>query len=425
MINSLIQFLENSYTAYHAVENAKAFLLDNGFVPLLETDDWTIEENGKYFVERNGSALIAFTVGNLDEFSYKIVASHTDSPALKLKDNAVMAANGYDKLNVEKYGGMLLYSYLDRPLKIAGRVVTKENGVLTAKTVTSDYPVSIPSVAIHMNRNANDALTLNPQTDMLPLLSLTKENGETDFLSALSADSALAYDLYVVNADAPYAFGLHNEFVAAPRVDDLASVYASLTALVSHGKSNGVSLAVCLDNEEVGSRSPQGADGDFLGKTLKRIAYALKFDETEYYKALANSFMISLDNAHAVHPNHPEKADPTNKPVLGGGVVIKAHAQKAYVTDAMSSAILKTVFDDADVAYQTFYNRSDMPSGSTLGAIAQSHVDILAVDLGLPQLAMHSACECFAKSDYAELAKGLAAFYSANLTLDENGWKIH
>ena len=424
MINPLIQFLENSYTAYHAVENAKAFLLENGFTALSETEDWTLEENGRYFVERNGSALIAFTVGNLDEFSYKLVAAHTDSPALKLKDNALMRANGYDKLNVEKYGGMLLYSYLDRPLKIAGRVIMRENGVLKAKTVLSDYTVSIPSLAIHMNRNANDGLTLNAQTDMLPLLALSGADEKESYLSSLTGGEVISYDLYAVNADAPYAFGLRNEFVASPRVDDLASVYASLAALVSHEKSNGISVAVCLDNEEVGSRSPQGADSEFLGKTLKRIAFSLKFDEMEYYKALASSFMISLDNAHALHPNHPEKADPTNKPVLGGGVVIKAHAQKAYVTDAMSAAILKTVFDGADVKYQTFYNRSDMPSGSTLGSLSQSHVDILSVDVGLPQLAMHSACECFAKADYAELLSGLTAFYSANLTLSEDGWKI-
>jgi aspartyl aminopeptidase len=234
----------------------------------------------------------------------------------------------------------------------------------------------------------------------------------------------VSYDLYAVNADRPYTFGLNGEFLASPRIDNLTSVYSSLESLIAHAQSGGICVAACLDNEEVGSQTLQGAGGDFLENILRRIAYSLKVDDNEYYKALASSFLISLDNAHAMHPNHPEKCDPTNKTVLGGGVVIKSHGNKAYTTDALSSAVVKRIFDKAGVKYQTFFNRSDMRSGGTLGAISLSHVGILSADLGLAQLAMHSACECFAKADYAQLIDGLTAYYSSEILVTEEGVKI-
>ena len=421
MINRLLDFLETSYTAYHAVENAKQLLLGNGFIALSETDDWAIEEGGKYFVERNGSSLVAFTVGALDDFFFKIVASHTDSPALKLKENAVTLAGPYAKLNAETYGGGIYYSFFDRPMKIAGRVVTNENGVLKSETATSEYFVTVPSLAVHMNRSVNDGFAVNPQIDLLPLFALTDGETAPDFLVGLTEKTPVAYDLYVVNADKPYLFGLNNEFAASPRIDNLTSVWSSLESLAAHAPSGGVCVAACLDNEEVGSQTLQGAGGDLLENVLRRIAYALKFDDNEYYKALASSFLISLDNAHAMHPNHAEKCDPTNKTVMGGGVVIKNHANKAYTTDAVSSAIVKTVFDKAGVKYQTFFNRSDMRSGGTLGAISLGHVGVLSADLGLAQLAMHSASECFAKADYAELVNGLTAYYSSDILFTADG----
>ena len=424
MINRLLDFLETSYTAYHAVENAKQLFLGNGFIALSETDDWAIEEGGKYFVERNGSSLVAFTVGALDDFSFKIVASHTDSPALKLKENAVTLAGPYAKLNAETYGGGIYYSFFDRPMKIAGRVVTNENGVLKSETATSEYFVTVPSLAVHMNRSVNDGFAVNPQIDLLPLFALTDGETAPDFLVGLTEKTPVSYDLYVVNADKPYLFGLNNEFAASPRIDNLTSVWSSLESLAAHAPSGGVCVAACLDNEEVGSQTLQGAGGDLLENVLRRIAYALKFDDNEYYKALASSFLISLDNAHAMHPNHPEKCDPTNKTVMGGGVVIKNHANKAYTTDAVSSAIVKTVFDKAGVKYQTFFNRSDMRSGGTLGAISLGHVGVLSADLGLAQLAMHSASECFAKADYAELVNGLTAYYSSDILFTADGVEV-
>ncbi|MBQ8374733.1 MAG: M18 family aminopeptidase, partial [Clostridia bacterium] len=407
MVSQLIDFLKSSYTAYQAVENAKAYLSENGFVALPETDDWNLEENGKYFIERGGSSLIAFCVGNLDEFSFKIIASHSDSPALKLKENALQRVENYEKLNAEPYGGGVWYSFFDRPLKIAGRIVKRENGALKCETVVSDYTLTIPSQAIHINREANEKFAVNAQADLAPLLSLS---GGENYLSALCGGEAISYDLYLVNADAPYTFGLNGEFIASPRIDNLTSVFSSVQALCSSAQSGGISMAAIFDSEEIGSRTAQGAGGDLLETVLKRIAYSLKLDENEFYKAIASSFMISLDNAHALHPNHPEKSDPTNKTLMGGGVVIKSHANKAYATDALSAAIVKTVFTNAGVKYQTFFNRSDMRSGSTLGVIAQSRTSILCADLGLAQLAMHSANECFAKSDFEELVNGLTAF---------------
>ena len=424
MTNRLTEFLNASYTAYQATENARQLLLENGFLPLSETEDWALEENGKYFVERNGSSLVAFTVGALDDFSFKIVASHTDSPALKLKENAVSLTGAYAKLNAETYGGGIWYSFFDRPLKIAGRVVVNEGGILKSENVTSEYFVTVPSLAVHMNRGVNEGFSVNAQTDLQPLFALS-ENGETpDFLSGITEKEVVSYDLYLVNADMPYVFGRNGEFLASPRIDNLTSVCSSLEALTAHGESGGVCVAACLDNEEVGSQTLQGAGGDFLENVLRRIAYALKFDDNEYYKALAASFLISLDNAHAMHPNHPEKCDPTNKTTMGGGVVVKSHANKAYTTDALSSAVIKTIFKKAGVKYQTFFNRSDMRSGGTLGAISLSHAGILSADLGLAQLAMHSASECFAKADYEELLNGLTAYYSSNILFGENGVEI-
>ncbi len=414
----LKQFLKNSYTAYHATENVQKRLEENGFVFLSETDDWILNEGGKYYTVRGGSSIIAFTVGSLDKFSFKIVATHTDSPALKLKENALLKTGAYCKLNVETYGGGIWYSFFDRPLKLAGRIVTEEDGMLRATTVTSPFSVCIPSVAVHQNRGVNASFSVNEQTDLLPLFALDSENA--DLLSSWTSGKVFSYDLFVVPDATPANFGVNDEFLSAPRIDNLSSVYASVEGLLSHAESSGISLAVALDNEEVGSRTLQGAGGDFLENTLRRIASALKFDDIEYYKALASSFLISLDNAHALHPNHPEKCDPTNRVVMGGGVVIKSHADKAYTTDALSSATMKKIFEKAGVKYQTFFNRSDMKSGGTLGAISLSHVGVLSVDLGLAQLAMHSACECIAVTDLDELVTALTAFYSSDVIVCDN-----
>ena len=424
MLENLKEFLGTSYTAYHAVDNAKALLKKEGFLPLSEGEDWELTEGGKYYVERGGCALIAFSIGNLDQLFFKVAAAHVDSPALKLKENPVMKAEACEKLNAETYGGGLWYSFLDRPLKVAGRIITEENDTLQCETVVSPYQVSIPSVAIHQNRNANDGLNLNAQVDLLPLLGL--EGAGENWLSAITDKKVLSYDLFLVNADTPYSFGVNDEFIASPRIDDLTCVYAILEGLLGCAEnSDGICIGAFFDNEEIGSHTAQGASGDFLENTLRRITYALKLDETELYKALHGSVLVSADNAHASHPNHPEKADPTNRVQLGGGVVIKHHAGKAYTTDALSSAIFKKVCARAGVKTQTFFNRSDVRSGSTLGVLAQTRMNMLAVDIGLPQLAMHSANECFAAADYEEMQTALTAFFSSNITVNGNEVKTN
>ena len=416
-MEKLKNYLANSYTAYHAVENAKTLLAQNGFIALKETDDWTIEENGKYYLERGGCALIAFTVGNLDSLAFKIAAAHVDSPALKIKENPVMKTDKYEKLNVETYGGGLWYSFLDRPLKIAGRIITEENGALKSENVVSDYFVTVPSVAIHQNRTANESLAINAQVDLPALLSVAGAGGE--WLSSITDKQVISKDLFLVNADMPYTFGVKNEFLASPRIDDLSGAYAILQALIDHAENSaGICVAALFDNEEIGSNTSQGAAGDFLENTLRRITYTLNLDECELYKVLATSVLVSVDNAHGVHPNHPEKADPTNRPTLGGGVVIKHHAGKAYTTDAMSAAIMQTVCNRAGVEYHSFFNRSDVRSGSTLGVISQARISMLAVDIGIAQLAMHSANECFAVVDYEAMQNTLTAFYSSSITVD-------
>lgn len=422
MITSLTDFLKNSLTAYHACSNAKALLIENGFQQLLESDDWDLSEGGKYFIERGESSLIAFTVGALDNFSYKIAASHLDSPALKLKANALVKSGAYVTLNVEKYGGGIWHTFFDRPLKIAGRVIKRENDMLFSENYTSNFNVCIPSVAIHQNRTVNDGMAINVQVDMQPLLCMKNDEiSLEEILFGEEKDKVISYDLYLVNADMPYSFGANNEFFASPRIDNLTNVLASVQALCDHGESSGICVAACLDNEEIGSHTAQGADGDFLENVLRRIAYSFRFDDNEYYKALASSFLLSVDNAHATHPNHPEKSDITNKVLLGGGVVIKSHANHAYITDAMSSAIVQTIMDRGGVKYQYFYNHSNAQSGSTLGAITLSHIGIRGADIGIAQLAMHSACESFAIADYEQMQDAITAFYTSDLAYTKDG----
>lgn len=425
MIHGLTDYLARSLTPYHATQEAIANLLDNGFVLLDETDDWDIQEGGKYVVSRGGSSFIAFTVGNLERFCYKIVAAHTDSPCLKLKENTVKKDGNYAVLNVEPYGGANWQTFLDRPLQIAGRVLKEKNGKLVQETVVSDFKLTIPSVAIHQNRDVNNGVAINPQVDLLPLYGLDGEEITSEkLLEKIGGENVLSFDLSLVNADMPYTFGVNDEFISSPRIDNLTSVHAAVSALLSRPQSQGVCVVACLDHEEVGSRSPQGADGDFAPTVLKRIASSLRFDDNEFYKALASSFLLSADNAHAAHPNHPEKSDPTNKTVLGGGIAIKRHSGKMYITEGVSSAVIKKIFERAGVKYQNFFNRSDIKSGSTLGWYLQRTLGVVGADIGIAQLAMHSACECFAKADYETLVRGLESFFHSDIVYGKDGVTI-
>lgn len=409
-MKNFLEFLESSYTCYQATDNARAMLLAHGFCELDERDAWDLDANGKYFVVRGGSAIIAFTGGDAAN-GFKIVASHTDSPCFKLKESAALSDGYCTRLNAEPYGGGIWHTFFDRPLRIAGRIVTEENGALRARSFVSPYLVSVPSLSIHLDRDVNEKFAPNLQEN-LPVLGL----GEQD--AASLTGNAVSSDLYAACAEKPYFWGAGGELLSAPRLDNLASMYASLHTLTDGG--TGVCVAACLDGEEIGSRTRQGAGGDFLRSVLMRIAQAQNLSENAYLRALSASFCLSLDNAQGLHPNFPAKYDASCRAYLGKGVALKCHAGGAYTTDALSSAVAKTVFSRADVPLQVFYNRSDMRSGSTLGIISLGQASILTADIGLPQIAMHSAVETIACADFNALETGLRAFYRSEIALSDN-----
>ncbi len=406
-MNGLKDFLSTSYTAYQAAQNAVEFLKAHGFSALEEGEKWNLKDGAGYYVLRGGNSLIAFRYG---AGNAKIIASHTDSPCLKCKENAALSDKIYTRLNTEPYGGGLWYTFFDRPLKLAGRIVREKAGALVSENYASDFCCVLPSLAIHMQRDANEKFAPNLQTE-LPLLAL----GEADLSQKLQ--NAVSYDLFLTPAETPFESGAEGEFLSSPRLDDLVGVYASLRAIV--GETRGLCLAACLCSEEIGSRTYGGAGSGFLRAVLRRIAAAQGKNEEEFLAFLASSFVLSLDNAHALHPSHPEKCDPTSRAVLGGGVVVKSHAGGAYTTDGLTSAVVKTIFARAGVKVQTFCNRSDMPSGSTLGAISLTQASIPSADIGIAQLAMHSAVETMAKSDYFELEKALLAYFGGEIALKE------
>lgn len=419
----LLEFLKKSPTAFHAVENIKKELIDNGYDELLEGSYWNIEIGGKYFVTRNNSSIIAFHVGKkLDNYVFHIVASHSDCPTFKVKENAEIEVRGkYTQLNTEGYGGMLCATWLDRPLSIAGRVIVKENNCLATRLINIDRDlVLIPNVAIHMNRAVNNGYTYNMQVDMLPLLS--GEKSQSNDLKKLIANemnidekSIYGSDLYLYNRTAPSIWGLHNEFISSQHLDDLQCGFASLKGFLKGYHDENINVMACFDNEEVGSQSKQGAASTFLYDVLKRINMSLNKSEEDYYRALASSFMISADNAHAVHPNHPEKTDIKNCVYMNEGIVIKSHAGQRYTSDAVSIAVFKELCKKAQVPVQFFANRSDEAGGGTLGNIAMAQVSMNSVDIGLAQLAMHSSYETAGIKDTYYMLKAIEEFYNSHI----------
>ena len=417
-------FIDNSPTCFHAVENVKVALLAAGAMELQETIPFHLESGKTYFVTRNGSSLLAFHLPKWEQgkrpSGYRIYAAHSDSPCFKIKPCGVMKAEGeYVMLNTEKYGGMILSTWLDRPLSLAGRIVYEQEGMLVTKTVNLDeLTCIIPNVAIHMNRDMNKGVEYNPQTDMRPLIGLSKDMPELRKLIAdkagIQQDSILGEDLYVYSKEKCCLMGTSEELLGGPRLDDLECVYAGLqgflSALGARDKTIIPMLAI-FDNEEVGSGTKQGADSTFLTDILERIAHAMHWDSETIKCMYADSFMISADNAHAVHPNHPEKADPTNRPIINGGIVVKYHGGQKYTTDAYSEAVLKRYAKKAQVSLQTYANKSDIPGGSTLGNISTAHLSIPTVDIGLPQLAMHSAFETAGVEDYRDLCNLTEAYF--------------
>lgn len=414
----LIQFIEKSPTCFQAVATMKKILEQEGYSELKERDKWNLEKGGHYFVTRNDSALIAFAIPQEGLKGFRIMASHSDSPSFKIKDNPEMAVeNKYVKLNVERYGGMLCAPWFDRPLSVAGRVVVKENDTFVTKLVDVDRDLlMIPNLAIHMSRQANEGYQYSAQKDMLPLygeIAAKDTFMETIAQAAgVKAEDILGHDLFLYNRQKGCIWGAQEEFLSIGRLDDLQCAFASLKGFLGGEKKEYAAVHCVLDNEEVGSSTKQGAASTFLYDVLVRMVRGLGMDYEDYLRALADSFMISADNGHALHPNYTEKADPVNRPVLNQGIVIKYSGNQKYCTDAVSAAMFKDLCSQAEVPYQTFTNNSDIPGGSTLGNISNTKVALNSVDIGLPQLAMHSPYETVGVKDtyyLVEAAKKLFA----------------
>lgn len=419
-ISQLIQFLEESPTCFHAIENTKAELDRNGFIRLSENESWNLTSAGRYYVTRNDSSLIAFTIPAGSWKTMHILASHSDSPCFKLKENPELETEGhYIRLNVERYGGMLLAPWLDRPLSAAGRVVIKDphTGDYVGRLVNIRRDLAlIPNLAIHMNPDANKGYTYNPQKDMLPLYgNITAKDSFMKIVSeaaGVEVDAVLSHDLFLYNREKASVWGAENEFISCGRLDDLLCAFASLSGFLAGKKEQYLNLHCVFDNEEVGSSTRQGAASTFLYDTLTRIFLGLGRSTEDYLMCLADSMMLSADNAHAVHPNHPDKADPTNRPYLNGGIVIKYNANQKYCTDGISAAMFRDLCKKADVPVQTFANRSDMAGGSTLGNISNTRVALHTADIGLPQLAMHSPYETAGVKDVEYLIRVAEQFFA-------------
>ena len=405
-------------TAFQAVDEMQKRLTENGFEVLSEKEYWKLIPGGKYLVTRNNSALIAFCIPEKESRVFHIMASHSDSPSFKIKENPeIKVDNSYVKLNVEKYGGMLMAPWFDRPLSVAGRVIIRRNGGLKEKLINIKRDlVMIPNLAIHMNREANNGVSYNPQKDLQPLFAV----GNTDRTlleiiaeqTGVKKEDIISHDLFLYNRMPGTVWGADREFVSSARLDDLQCAFASMEGLLRAQNHESIAVHCVMDNEEVGSGTKQGAASTFLKDTLLRINMGLGRTYEEYLMTLAGSFMVSADNAHALHPNYTDKTDPTNHPVLNKGIVIKFNANQKYCTDAVSAAIFKELCTKAGVPYQTFVNRSDIAGGSTLGNISNTQVPMNTVDIGLPQLAMHSPYETAGVKDTEYLVRAAEELFA-------------
>lgn len=425
MNKKLFEYISASPTAYHAVANAVKTLAERGYTELFEGERWSLEVGRGYYVTRNGSSVIAFNIPKRDFEGFMITASHSDSPTFKIKENAELKDANYVRLSTERYGGMLCSSWLDRPLSVAGRVtVGTETGFETRLVDLGDFSAIIPNLAIHLNRNANEGTTYNAAVDMLPLFGEAQDSGalmaRVASSAGVEADDLITTDLFLYNLDGGREWGA---FITAPRLDDLQCAFSALEAFVNAESGDSVPVYCLFDNEEVGSGTKQGAASTFLYDVISRINSSFGGDGEELICRVANSFLVSCDNAHAVHPNHPELADKNHSVKMNGGIAIKYNANQKYTTDAVSSALFRLICEEAGVPVQSYANRADMLGGSTLGNIANTQVSLNSVDIGLAQLAMHSALETAGARDTEYMVRALTAFYSKSLTA-KNGKMI-
>ena len=425
-VQGLLAFLKKSPTGFHAVDAVREAL--DGFIPLKENEPWKLEAGKRYYVTRNRSSIIAFAMPDDGKISsFRLVASHSDSPTFKIKENSELSVNGkYIRLDTERYGGIIFNSWFDRPLSVAGRLVVKDETGIRTQLVNVDRDLLIiPNVAIHMNREINDGFKYHANVDVYPLFgsAASKETFMPVVAEAagVRAEDIVGHDLFLYNRMPGTVWGKDGEFISAARLDDLECAYTSVRALLAAEAGDHVNVCCMFDNEEVGSTTKQGADSTFLSDVLQRIVLSAGGGRQEYLSALAGSFMLSADNAHAVHPNHPEYADPLNQVYMNEGIVIKFNANQKYTTDGISEAVFHQVCGHADVPVQHYTNRSDLAGGGTLGNISSSHVSVNTLDIGLAQLAMHSAWETAGTKDVSYMIEGMKAFYNAGIAFADDG----
>jgi len=427
----LLDFLEASPSCYHAVENLRQELLAQGYEQLLEFQPWKIRRGGKYFVVRGDSTLAAFRIPEQLTGGFMLAAAHSDSPTFKLREEAEVASSGgCVRLSVEPYGGMISRSWMDRPLSVAGRAMVREGGRLMSRLVNIDRDLLvIPSLAIHLNREVNQGTPLKANKDLLPVFACGSEAGRFRDLLAQTLGAAeediLSTELFLYPRTPGTLLGAEEELIASPRLDDLQCVFGCFRGFLAARESGNIPVMCVFNNEEVGSGTRQGADSTFLTDVLERIAGSLGIADEAYRAMVINSFLVSADNAHAMHPSYPEYADGNEHPVLNGGIVIKYNANQKYTTDAVSAAVFGEICGSAGVTVQRYSNRADLPGGSTLGNICNAHLSIPTIDIGMPQLAMHSAYEVAGARDTADLVSAMTEFFSRSFRyLTEGGVAI-
>ncbi len=421
-MEKFFKFITKSVTPFHAVMAIEEILKNQGFTYLDEFSPWQLKRGGNYYTIKDKTSLIAFKIGLKSHSTrYNIVASHLDSPNLKIKPNGLIDGKNFTSLNVEVYGGPIFSTWFDRPLSIAGRIILKKGNTFESKNINIDEDLLvIPNMSVHLNPDANSGMKINPQVDLLPLLS---EGGRYKTIEAflseklgIKENDIISHDLSVYNRDVPKVIGANQEYFISPRIDNLECAYSSLEGFLEANNEKSINVYASFNNEEVGSMTKQGADSTFLYDTLQRISSVLGESLENFLIAQSNSVIVSADNAHSIHPNHPEKSDPTNNVKMNGGIVLKHNASYRYTTDALSESIMIESCNKAGAAYQHYTNRSDQRGGGTLGAISSSHLSIPSVDIGLAQLAMHSASETAGTKDYQTMIDTLKAFYESNYT---------
>ena len=424
----MIEFFDASPTAFHAIDEIVKVLKTDGFKELPEQEKWKIELNGKYYVTRNHSSIIAFKIpADISESGFHMVASHSDSPTFKLKPNSVMVAEDkYIKLNTEVYGGPILNTWMDKPLSIAGRVMIRTKAGIEERLINFNEDLClIPNMAIHQNRTVNEGMKYNAQVDMLAVIGLGNDKGVLlDKIAKeinVEKEDIIGSDLYLYNRQLGTIWA-DGQLLSSGRIDNLQCAYTSLVSFVQATNKKHINVYCCFDNEEVGSNTRQGADSTLLDDVLRRITASFDIED-KYQEMIAQSFLISADNAHSVHPNHPEIADQTNRVHINGGIVIKYNANQSYTSDSFSAALFSECCKEAEVPVQYFTNRSDVRGGGTLGNISTSHVSVPSVDIGLAQWAMHSSYETAGCQDTEMMIKALKVYYEKDFKVTSSGVK--